>query len=56
MEKTLLPNLRENIIVPFEFTSEIIKVAIPDSSKLGLIKNIKNITILKPLYFKGFFV
>ena len=40
--------LRENIIVPFEFTSEIIKVAIPDSSKLGLIKNIKNITQLEP--------
>ena len=39
--------LRENIIVPFEFTSEIIKVAIPDSSKLGLIKNIKNITQLE---------
>ena len=40
--------LRENIIVRFEFTSEIIKVAIPDSSKLGLIKNIKNITQLEP--------
>ena len=40
--------LRENIIVPFEFTSEVIKVAIPDSSKLGLIKNIKNITQLEP--------
>ena len=40
--------LRENIIVPFEFTSEIVKVAIPDSSKLSLIKNIKNITQLEP--------
>ena len=40
--------LRENIIVPFEFTSEVIKVAIPDSSKLGLIKNNKNITQLEP--------
>ena len=40
--------LRENIIVPFEFTSKIVKVAIPDSSKLSLIKNIKNITQLEP--------
>ena len=40
--------LRENIIVPFEFTSEIVKVAISDSSKLSLIKNIKNITQLEP--------
>ncbi len=40
--------LRENIIVPFEVSSEVIKVAIPDSSKLGLIKNIKNITQLEP--------
>ena len=40
--------LRENIIVPFEFTSEVIKMAISDSSKKELIKNIKNITQLEP--------
>ena len=40
--------LRDNTIVPFETTSKVIKVAIPDSSKLGLIKNIKNLTQLEP--------
>ena len=40
--------LKENIIIPFEVTGEIIKLAITDASKLGLIKNIKNLTQLNP--------
>ena len=40
--------LKENIIIPFEITGEIVKLAITDASKLGLIKNIKNLTQLNP--------
>ncbi len=40
--------LKENTIVPFEITGDIVKLAITDASKLGLIKNIKNLTQLNP--------
>ena len=40
--------LKENIIIPFEITGEVVKLAITDASKLGLIKNIKNLTQLNP--------
>jgi type IV pilus assembly protein PilB len=40
--------LKENILVPFEITGEVVKLAITDASKLGLIKNIKNLTQLNP--------
>ncbi len=40
--------LKENTIVPFEITGEIVKLAITDASKLGLIKNIKNLIQLNP--------
>ena len=33
--------LKDNIIIPFEVTGDVIKLAITDASKLGLIKNIK---------------
>ena len=44
--------LKENIIIPFEITGEVVKLAITDASKLGLIKNIKNLTQLNPLLFQ----
>lgn len=40
--------LKDNIIVPFEVNANKVKVAIPDASKLSLIKNIESITKLEP--------
>ena len=40
--------LKENFIIPFEVDSKIIKVAIADASKFGLIKNIESLTKLQP--------
>ena len=40
--------LKDNTIVPFEVGSGIIKVAIPDASKLSLLKNIQSLTKLEP--------
>ena len=40
--------LKENLIIPFEVDSKIIKVAIADASKFGLIKNIESLTKLQP--------
>ena len=43
-----LSYLKENTIVPFAIEGEIIKVAIPDGSKLSLLKNIQSLTKLEP--------
>ena len=40
--------LKENTIIPFAIEGEIIKVAIPDASKLSLLKNIQSLTKLEP--------
>ena len=40
--------LKENLIIPFEVDTKIIKVAIADASKFGLIKNIESLTKLQP--------
>ncbi len=40
--------LKENLIIPFDFDAKIIKVAIADASKFGLIKNIESLTKLQP--------
>ena len=40
--------LKDNTIVPFEVGGGIIKVAIPDASKLSLLKNIQSLTKLEP--------
>ena len=40
--------LRENLIIPFDFDTKVIKVAIPDASKFALIKNIESLTKLQP--------
>ena len=40
--------LKENSIIPFEVDTKIIKVAIADASKFGLIKNIESLTKLQP--------
>ncbi len=38
----------KNSIVPFEFNGDIIKIAIPDASKLSLMKNLKTTTKMDP--------
>jgi len=43
--------LKENTIVPFEVSNEVIKIAIPDASKLSLIKNLETITKKTPELF-----
>ena len=40
--------LENNSLVPFEFVNNKLKIAIPDASKLSLIKNIKTITQMEP--------
>ena len=40
--------LEENSLVPFEFANNTLKIAIPDASKLSLMKNIKTITQMDP--------
>ena len=40
--------LKDNTIVPFAVDGGIIKVAIPDASKLSLLKNIQSLTKLEP--------
>ena len=37
-----------NSLVPFEFANNTLKIAIPDASKLSLMKNIKTITQIEP--------
>ena len=43
-----LSYLKDNTIIPFAIEGENIKVAIPDASKLSLLKNIQSLTKLKP--------
>jgi len=43
--------LKENTIVPFEIVNGTIKIAIPDASKLSLIKNLETITKKTPELF-----
>ena len=40
--------IRENSLVPFEISNETLKIAIPDASKLSLMKNLKTITKMDP--------
>jgi len=40
--------IEENSIVPFEISGNILKIAIPDASKLSLMKNLKTITKMEP--------
>ncbi len=40
--------VEENSLVPFEMTNGTLKIAIPDASKLSLIKNLKTITKMEP--------
>ncbi len=40
--------IEENFIVPFEISGSTIKIAIPDSSKLSLMKNLKTMTQMEP--------
>jgi len=43
--------IEENSLVPFEFANNTLKIAIPDASKLSLMKNIKTITQMDPELF-----
>ena len=43
--------IEENSLVPFEFANNTLKIAIPDASKLSLMKNIKTITRMDPELF-----
>ena len=43
--------LEENSLVPFEFANNTLRIAIPDASKLSLMKNIKTITKMDPELF-----
>ena len=43
--------IEENSLVPFEFANNTLKIAIPDASKLSLMKNIKTITKMDPELF-----
>ena len=40
--------IRENSLVPFEVSNDTLKIAIPDASKLSLMKNLKTITKMDP--------
>ena len=40
--------IRSNSLVPFEIANGILKIAIPDASKLSLMKNLKTITKMDP--------
>ena len=40
--------IRNNTLVPFEIRGEILKIAIPDGSKLSLMKNLKTMTKMEP--------
>ena len=40
--------IKENSLVPFEIGDETLKIAIPDASKLSLMKNLKTITKMDP--------
>ena len=40
--------IEDNFIVPFELSGSTLKIAIPDSSKLSLMKNLKTMTQMEP--------
>jgi type IV pilus assembly protein PilB len=40
--------IEKNFIVPFEILGKTLKIAIPDSSKLSLMKNLKTMTQMEP--------
>ena len=40
--------IEDNFIVPFELSDSTLKIAIPDSSKLSLMKNLKTMTQMEP--------
>ena len=40
--------IEENFIVPFEISGSTLKIAIPDASKLSLMKNLKTMTQMEP--------
>ncbi len=40
--------IENNFLVPFEITGNILKIAIPDGSKLSLMKNLKTMTKMEP--------
>lgn len=40
--------LQDNLLVPFEMSGGVLKIAIADASKLGLMKNLKTITKMEP--------
>ena len=43
-----LDYIRNNTLVPFEIAGETLKIAIPDASKLSLMKNLKTMTKMDP--------
>ena len=43
-----LDYIRNNTLVPFEIVGETLKIAIPDASKLSLMKNLKTMTKMDP--------
>ena len=43
-----LDYIRSNTLVPFEISNGILKIAIPDASKLSLMKNLKTMTKMDP--------
>ena len=43
-----LDYVRSNTLVPFEIANGILKIAIPDASKLSLMKNLKTMTKMDP--------
>ena len=52
LKKIVDPNyIRDNSLVPFEIDGETLKIAIPDASKLSLMKNLKTLTKKDPELF-----
>ena len=43
--------IQDNLLVPFEMSDGILKIAIADASKLGLMKNLKTMTKMEPELF-----
>ena len=45
--------IQDNLLVPFEMTEGVLKIAIADASKLGLMKNLKTMTKMEPELYAG---
>ena len=43
--------IQDNLLVPFEMSGGVLKIAIADASKLGLMKNLKTMTKMEPELF-----